>query len=247
MATTMARGVVLHVMKYNDEAVIADVLTEVGRVSFLVRQTNARRAAVKRLLFQPLALLEIEWEQSERRKLLKPRSARSYQPYCSIPYEPFKSSVALFLCEFLRSAIREEQDASALFDYVSSAITYFDLCESGYANFHLVFLLRLSKFLGFAPNLEGACDTAYFDMLGSNFTPLPPAHAYYIMPADASHLPVLMRMRFETMQLFRFSRVQRSKLLKFINDYYRLHLPGFPELRSLAVLEGVFDDISAEK
>ncbi len=235
-----ARGIVLHVTKYNDEAVIADVLTEEGRVAFLVRQTNARRAAVKRLLFQPLALLEIEWSASERTKLAKPKAARCYQPYASIPYEPLKSSVALFLCEFLRGALRGDADSRELFEYISSAISYFDLCKEGFANFHLVFLLRLTRLLGFAPNLEEAGDDAYFDLQGSCFTKTPPTHIYYMYPEEARHLPTLLRMRFETMHLFRFSRAQRSRLLHVINDYYRLHLPGFPELKSLEVLESVF-------
>ncbi len=236
-----ARGIVLNITKYNDEAIIADVLTEEGRLSFIVRQTNAKRAAVKRLLFQPLAVLELEWVAGERSKLIKPRAARCHLPYTSIPYNPLKSSVALFLCEFLRGAIKNETDARELFDYIFSAIAYFDLCEENYANFHLVFLLRLTRLLGFAPNLEHAEENAYFDMQGSCFCPAPPSHIYYIGPEEAKHLPTLLRMRFETMHLFSYSRHQRSRLLHFINEYYRLHLPGFPELKSLEVLSEVFD------
>ncbi len=241
MILTKARGIVLHVTKYNDEAVIADLLTERGRVSFLVRQTNARRAAVKRLLFQPLALLELEWMQGERQKLVRPQAARCFQPFTSIPYDPCKSAIALFLCEFLRGAVRGEQDMDAIFSYVSSAVTYLDLCENGFANFHLVFLLRLTRFLGFSPNLEDAHASAYFDLLGSCFTASQPPHAHFVAPAEAQHLPTLIRMRPETMHLFRFSRQQRMRLLNIICDYYRLHLPGFPELRSPEVLEALFD------
>ena len=41
------------------------------------------------------------------------------------------------------------------------------------------------------------------------------------------------------MHLFRFTREQRTRLLEILNDYYRLHIPHFPELRSMAILREV--------
>jgi len=43
------------------------------------------------------------------------------------------------------------------------------------------------------------------------------------------------------MHLFKMNRQERLRLLVLINDYYRLHLPDFPELNSLQVLKEVFD------
>ena len=48
-------------------------------------------------------------------------------------------------------------------------------------------------------------------------------------------------MNFGTMQLFALSRTERQRILFLILEYYRLHLPVFPELRSLEVLSEVFD------
>ena len=54
-------GIVLHTLKYKDTSLIADIYTEVaGRASFMVSITRSRKAAVKPVLFQPLALVELE-------------------------------------------------------------------------------------------------------------------------------------------------------------------------------------------
>ena len=60
----------------------------------------------------------------------------------------------MFLAEFLSHALREEGKNEPLFAYLVSSIRWLDACRSDYANFHLVFLIRLSRFLGFYPNLE---------------------------------------------------------------------------------------------
>lgn len=237
-----SRGIVLRTLKYNDESLIADVLTETsGSVSFLVRISRSPRAAVRHTLFQPLALLELMWNHREGSGLQRPKAVQVALPFGSIPYDPHKTTIALFLAEFLRSAVRVEAEPGPLFDYVFRSIEWLDACRSGFANFHLVFLLRLARFLGFEPNLEAAAAGDCFDLEAGRFVKAAPAHGHYLPPADAARLPLLMRMNFGTMHLFRFSGSERSRLLENINLYYRLHLPAFPEMKSLAVLRELFD------
>ena len=122
------------------------------------------------------------------------------------------------------------------------SIIWLDTCKRDYANFHLVFLMRLSRFLGLYPNLEGYADGDYFDLRSACFRTLPPQmHSDYLEPAEAARLKTLMRMRFDTMHLFAMSRAERVRCLNLLNDYYRLHLPDFPVLRSLEVLQELFD------
>ncbi|MDO4929938.1 MAG: DNA repair protein RecO C-terminal domain-containing protein [Bacteroidales bacterium] len=236
------RGIVLHTFKYNDESLVAEVLTETeGVVSFMVHISHSPRAAVRYTLFRPLALLEFSWNVRPGGGIQRPKSVQVAMPLCSIPFDPYKTTMALFLAEFLRSAVKVETDAGPLFEYIFDSIVWLDTCREGYANFHLVFLLRLARFLGFEPNLENASPGAYFDLEASQFTFFLPTHRHYLPPVDAARLPLLMRMNFGTMHLFRFSGSERSRLLEYINIYYRLHLPDFPEMKSLAVLKELFD------
>lgn len=81
-----------------------------------------------------------------------------------------------------------------------------------------------------------------FDLQNACFTPLrPQLHSDYIAPEEAARLTRLMRMNYETMHLFAMSRMERARCLTIMNEYYRLHLPDFPVLKSLEVLKELFD------
>ena len=236
-----AEGIVLRTVKYKDTAFIADVYTDVaGRVSFMVPLPRSRKASIKSVLFQPLSLVELEADFRPNTSIYKIKEAKSWHPFVSLPYD--KSAIALFLSEFLCRAVRVEADNRALFSYLRHSIVWLDECRTGFANFHLVFLMRLSRFLGLYPNLEGYSEGCYFDLLNACFTSLRPSgHSHYIGPIEAARLLTLMRMNYDTMHLFAMSRVERMRCLTVIEQYYRLHLPDFPELKSLDVLKELFD------
>lgn len=236
-------GIVLHTLKYNDTSIIADIYTEVaGRASFLIKIPRSRKAMVKPVLFQPLALVEMEADFRPGSTIYKVKEAKSFYPFSTIPYDLRKSAIALFLAEFLYRAVREEAENRSLFAYLQHSIIWLDECREGFANFHLVFLMRLSRFLGLYPNLEDYHRGDYFDMANACFTSLrPQVLPHYVLPEEASRLTMLMRMNYDTMHLFAMNRAERTRCLTIMNEYYRLHLPDFPVLKSLEVLKALFD------
>ena len=186
--------------------------------------------------------MELEADFRPTATIYKVKEAKSFYPFSTLPYDPYKSAIALFLSEFLYRAVREEAENRPLFAYLRHSIIWLDECGTGFANFHLVFLMRLSRFLGLYPNLEDYHKGDYFDMRNACFTPLrPQLHSDYIAPEEASRLTRLMRMNYETMHLFSMSRAERTRCLAIMNEYYRLHLPDFPVLKSLEVLKELFD------
>lgn len=236
-------AIVLHTQKYNDTSLVVVLFTATeGAVPFLVRIPKSRRATIPVKIFRPLQLLDIEWDGHGADRLRRLRTCTPAQTWASIPYNPLKTTVALFLSEFLYYTLRQEKSGGPLFDYIRSSLLWLDLCQSSFSNFHLVFLLRLTRFLGFYPNVEGYANGCFFDLLNGRFTPTVPNHPYYIKEDEAAALPRLLRMNYRTMQLFRFSRAQRGRVLDVIQGYYRLHVPGFPGLKSLDVLREVFAD-----
>ena len=236
-------GIVLRTLKYNDASNIVDIYTERnGRTSFLVKIPRSRKGGVRSVLFQALALVELEAEFRPNSSLHRIREAKSLYPFSSLPYHPYKSSIAMFLAEFLCRALKEEDANESLFAYLLHSIRWLDGCgERSFANFHLVFLMRLSRFLGVYPNVDNYTSGCYFDMINACFTPLLPKSASYLEPEEASRIRLLLRMNYETMHLFGMTRVERNRCLSVINDYYRLHLPDFPTLKSLDVLKELFD------
>ena len=140
----------------------------------------------------------------------------------------------------LSYALREEGKNEPLFAYLVSSIRWLDACRSDYANFHLVFLIRLSRSWVLS-NLEDYREGSWFDMLNACFVENKPLHGICLSPEESSHICQLARMTYyETMFLFGMNRMERQRCLTVMMEYYRLHLPEFPELKSLDVLKELF-------
>lgn len=236
-------GIVLHTLKYNDKSNIVDMFTkDGGRTSFLVSTPRSRKSAVRSALFQPLTFVELEIDARPNANLYRIQEIKLAYPFQSLPYHPYKSSIAMFLAEFLYRALKEEEANVPLFAYLQHSILWLDTCENrSFANFHLVFLMRLSRFLGLYPNVDDYTPGCYFDMLNACFTPSVPREGLFLKPDEASRIRILLRMNYDTMHLFAMSRGKRNRCLTIINDYYRLHIPDFPILKSLDVLRELFD------
>ena len=221
-----------------------------GRLSFALQLPRTSQTRLKKQYFQPLTLLNIEADIRQQVQLQKISEASLLTPLPSLLSDPSKLAIGLFVCEFLYYALRDEQCNEPLFDYVRTSIEWLDGREHDFANFHLVFLMHLSRFLGFYPNLElrnkGMSElqsreySMYFDLRAACFCAQPPLHRDFLMPQEAGRIHLLMRMDYATMHLFRMSRNDRNRILDILIQYYRLHIPQFPELRSLSVLQELF-------
>lgn len=239
---TKTRAIVLRQTKYGDASLIVDMLSEqLGRVAFAVRLAKTSRGKIKKQLFQPLTIVDVEVDYRERASLQRIRDIRIALPYYNIGTDAAKLAEAFFLAEFLSYATRDEQQNVPLYQYVEQSLAWLDAAVAGYANFHLVFLMRLSRFLGFYPNLDDFCEGCCFDLREARFTRSTPPHADFLQPAEASRIQTLMRMDFSTMHLFRMTRAERSRVIDILIHYYRLHIPQMPEPHSLGVLKELFD------
>lgn len=234
-------ALVLSTVNYGDRQLIVDLLTrQAGRQSFIVRLSQSPHGRVHRRLFQPLTLLDADFTLRPNRTLQRFSEVRMARPWTSLTANPYKMPLVFFVAEFLRHATRDEQDVSTLFDYVVDSVEWLDMASEGYANFHLVFMIRLSMFLGFFPNLESYEPGACFDLRSGCFSTTVPPHPDYIQADEAEAMVGLMRLSFTTMRLFRMSREQRNRCVDVILDFYRLHIPAFPELKTLGVVRELF-------
>lgn len=235
------KAVVLRTVKYGERQLIVDLLTEqAGRVSCIVSMPKTAAGKNRKQLYQPLTILDIEYDDRQQGQLHRIREVRIATPYSSIPFDAYKLPIALFLAEFLHYATRDEQQNAPLFAFVSSSLAWLDAAERPVPNFHLVFIMRLAHYIGFYPNLDDYHDGCVFDLRNAVFTSQPPLHSDYVGAEESSHLQQLMRMQYATMHLFRLSRSQRNRILELLLTYYRLHVPAFPELHSTAIVQELF-------
>jgi len=235
---TKTKAIVLRVLKFGENKIIVDLLTETeGRLSIVCNVPKTQRGKIKKQYFQPMNVLEVELDIRQQAQLQHLRDARISIPFMTIPFDPYKLSISLFLAEFIYYSTRGEQQNPNLYSYVENSISWLDGCQGSFSNFHLVFMMRLSRFIGFFPNVEDYQTGDFFDLRAACFTPTAPLHPDFLSREDASRISTLMRMNYESMHLFRMSHEDRNRIVDVLIDYYRLHVPNFPELHSLAVMQ----------
>lgn len=235
------RAVVLRAIKYGEAQMIVDLFARaMGRVSFICHLPKTNKGKVRKQFFQPLTVLDLSFDYRPNISLQHFRDIRIAVPFTSIPFDPYKLSISLFLTEFLDYTLRNEQRNEPLYDYVENSLLWLDSVEEQFANFHLVFMMRLTRFIGFFPNLTDGRDQTWFDLRNGAFVLQRPLHPDYLEPAEASKINLLMRMTYDNMHRFRMSRDERNRAAEIIITFYRLHVPGFPEMKSLPVLRELF-------
>ena len=237
---TKSDAIVLHSFKYGESRIIVDVFSrESGRLSLIASMPKTQKGRLKKQFFQPMTILSLEYDHRQQVQLQSLKDARLLLPWRTMTSCPEKLSQAIFVAEFLYYALRSEQRNELLYDYVTGAMEWLDTAEGSYANFHLAFLMRLSRFLGFYPNLhdEAASSGVMFDLREGRFCAVAPTHRDFLGSEEASLIRLMMRMDFANMHLFRLSHHDRNRILDVLLTYYRLHIPQFPELKSLDVLK----------
>lgn len=242
-------AIVLHSFKYGETRMIVEVFSrETGRLSLIATLPKTQKGRLKKQYFQPMTLLEIAFDYRQQTQLQHLKDAHLLTAWASIPFTPEKLAQSLFSAEFLYHALRSEQQNEPLFVYICDSMQWLDTVETGYANFHLTFLMRLSRFLGFYPNLDIQGEqqatnenTLMFDLREGRFCTVAPLHKDFLKPSEASLIRLLMRMDFPTMHLYKLSRHDRNRIVEVLLQYYKLHIPQFPELKSLSVLQELWN------
>lgn len=235
-----SNAVILHVTKHNDTTLIVNAYTEkYGRLAYLFVVGNSKTSRMKRMLLSPLSIVSIECDYRSKESFQKIRGIESLVLQ-QLQFDAIKSSVALFLSEFLMRVIREPEPYPIFFKFLTDTISLYNVMEEGKANFHLCFLFNLSSFLGFFPDTGSYVKGAYFDMLNGVFVTSRPMHNHILMPSDAEKFMLLSRMNFNNLHLFKFSRDERREALERMVEYYRIH-QGFSALKSIDILKQIFD------
>lgn len=234
-------AIVLNSLKYGESQIIVDMFTEMyGRLSFMQRIPRTSRSGVKKQFFQPLTILSIEFDFRPSQKLQRIKEAAVACPFVSIPFDALKLSIAMFVAEFTSYCTRSEQANRPLYLFVENSVRWLDACTNGFANFHIIYMLHLSRFVGFYPNLDSGVGKTWFDMRSGCFTGSMPAHNDVLQPDEANKIRLLMRLNYTTMRLLSLSRSERNRIVEVVLQYYRLHQPGFPKMKSLPVLMQLF-------
>jgi DNA repair protein RecO (recombination protein O) len=215
------RAITLHSFKYGESGIIAHLYTEnFGRQSFLIHGVRKKNSTISSYLLQPLAILDIEVYFKEARDLQHIKEVKPSTYLHDIRFNIHKSTIAIFLSEILYKTLRESEPDKKLFDFLLNAIQLLDISKNGIENFHLIFLLQYTKFLGIYP-----IDNEDF---------------IYHNAKSGLNLQKLLQHSLADLNSFILEYTERQELLDIINIYYKSHISGFGQIQSLKILREVF-------
>ncbi len=236
------RGIVFHQTRYSESSLIVKIFTEtLGLQSFMVKGVRSKRSKTKAALFQPLTLLNLVVDRREGKSLHYIRDITLDFNYHSVHTDLNKRAVIIFLADLLYRSIREETPNTTLFNWLYHTLTWYDLNDQETLNFHLLFMLQLSRFLGFYPRQHPGLRNDYFDLQEGEFTDSKPEHPAYFGSEMTAYIVKLQNLSFENSGELKLSNKNRRLILDGLLAYYRLHLPGFGELKSVEVLKSIFE------
>ncbi|KAF2518241.1 DNA repair protein RecO [Flavobacterium salilacus subsp. salilacus] len=230
-------AIVISSLRYQEKSLIVKCFTASdGLKSYYVRDAfSSRKSSQKTVYFRPLNILEIEASHKNNGRLEYFKEVRLAHPYHSINTDIVKTSIAIFISEILHHCIKEEEQNQNLYNYLETALLWLDTHDE-VANFHLILLLEITKFLGFYPE-SPANSNPYFEMSDGVFIPFETISC--LSEKETVLLRKLMLLKPDNAaKVFHVS--ERQALLKILMDYYSLHMDGFVRPKSIEVLKEVF-------
>jgi len=236
------KGVVLRTIKYSETSIIAQIYTQVfGLESFMingVRQTKAKHA---RALLQPLSLLEMVVYYKANRDIQRMKEYKSAYVFQSVPFDTVKSVLALFMAEVLYKSVKEEVSNKELFEFIEQCIQQLDQQTEGLAYQPLLFLIRLSHYLGFYPNNNYlAGERSFFDLQEGVFVDRAARSPRYMQTDLAFVFHQLLKSEKEpSPKPTVIARKQRQVLLSSLLRFYDFHVSNFGVLNSVSILREV--------
>ncbi len=235
------RAIVLNHLRYGDSNLIVHLYTEyAGRQTVFVKGAFSKKSQVRAVLFQPLHLIEVDLHHRTNRQMQRISNVQMIYPPQSIPFDPVKNCVALFIAELLHKTLKEEESNPGLFDFLLHTIQTLDLNDNGTANFHLMFLVHYTRYLGFYPNTEQSSEDTYFDLRRGDFVVIPTVSSPF--PEYNLLLRQLLGMSFEHLDSLQINHHQRNYLTEYLLGYYSMHVDSFGKMKSFPVLRNVFQD-----
>src|SRR5580704_13692129 len=234
------RGIVFKTTDYGETSVIVQVFTEkFGLQSYIINGVKKPKAKIARNMLQPLHLLDMVVYHKNTGNVQRIKELKNSPQLQTIPYDVIKSSLAIFLDEVLYKSVRQQSADENLFGFVFNAIEWLDHQTEGLANFHLLFLVQLTRYLGFYPDRYLAGDADYFDLKNGLFSRYKPDSVWYLSPQHTQNFSTLLQRSFENIAQFKLNNDDRRYLLQKLLEYYALHIESFGNVRSHEVLEEV--------
>lgn len=228
--TYKTEGIVFRSLKYSETSLILDIYTkERGLGSFIV--SGVRKAKSKMAnVYHPMNIIELVAYKNDG--LARIKEASYAIKYERLDRDVIKSSIGTFFIDLLRSSIKEKESSESLYNHIRENLLILDKGDASLLNLPIRMAIELSTYLGFqiVNNYNDSC--RYFDLQTGQFISDELEHSSVLDEEISLQLHLVM----QAPLTHKLSRIDRHKVMDTLMDFYKVHVEGFEELRSLPVL-----------
>jgi DNA repair protein RecO (recombination protein O) len=241
--THKTKGIVLRTVKYGETSLVVTIFTEMfGVQTYMVNGVRtAKVKSAKASYFQPSAVLDLVVYHSDAKPMQRIKEFSWSFLYQNVLTDVIKNSVVAYMMELLHKCLKQPEANAELFYFCQDALLQLDQSSNKItANFPLFFALHLPYFLGFRMTDNYDAENIFLDLQEGVFINHQPVHPHFITADAAQTTSQLLKvMQLYELEEFGLNQQMRRQLLQHYHDYFALHITGFGQIKTLAVLQEV--------
>ena len=229
-----SRAISLSYLKQGESSIIAKIFTkEKGLQSFIVKGERAKKSKKKLGTFQPLQLFSINATHHHKKSLQYISEIALEHTKITDGIDIKKNFLSIFVAEVISKVLLETEKDKALFKFIWELKINLNSLEKINSNFPLIFLVRLSEYLGFSPSKE-EINGAYFNMELGGFTNNKQQLNYYIEKDNSTYLRGLLENKD-----INIPYKNRNQILLHLIKYYKLQHHELKNMTSHLIIESL--------
>ncbi len=231
------KAIVLQCTKYDDKKYIIKLFTELhGIVTCYARVSSKYSSKIKKAAILPLTQIDVELIVKQNKDIQQLNEISCNYIYTDLNKNIKKISIAQFINEILNKTLKEHAGNAHLFEFIINSLRFLNETENNFINFHHYFIIELLSHLGIEPINNYSALNKYFDCREGRFCEHQLAFPLGLNEVQSQLLYNSLSNNIIEQTL---SNTERKELLESLLAYYRFHVPGFTELKSIEVLKEV--------
>ena len=149
-----------------------------------------------------------------------------------------KSTILMFMAEVVGKSIREEVEDDAQFEFIDTSVQILEQMQAGLQFFHLAFMVKLSRIIGFFPNIDSS--HSFFDLEQGHSTAVRPVHRHFVAADEFSRIAFFADCPYNSLDTVQMPRQERDFMLETVLQWYGFRIPTMKDVNSYTVLREVF-------
>ena len=229
-----SRAITLTYIKQGESSIISKIFTEKhGLQSFIIKGVRSKKAKKKLGLFQPLQLVDVNATLIPKKGLQYLAEITIIETISTDKINMYKNFLAIFIAEISSKVLQENEQNSGLFKFVWEIKQKLYNANTIDENFALLFMLNLSKYLGFFPSTENI-NAPFFNLETGEFSGKSFNMNIYLTEEKTTVLKHLLLGK-----KINIPQELKSELLKDIIQYFRLHHYNLSNITSHLIIESL--------